>query len=1133
MIGTLFKRLLLGLLFLALLALVLGGLFLVSWHFGWDFAAVIVPVAGIAALIVLGFALRRLWLWAGRHRYRHRILRNDPARLEEAGGPAGLVGAMQRAYGLGQETLGRHTLARPPLLLDLATAKASTGDLALCAGPVLEGESRAPLVWYPGQDCVVLRPTMSLPVLNGREEREAWEWLATELGEVSGKCPVDGFVVEVTAKELLAAEARDAHAAMATQDLHRQAGMLRSRMEEILAVHPAHVPLHLVVTGLEELPGFAPLLGRLGAAARQRTLGLSFEASEPGKAPTSIPALVRRVLDAGADQLADVLLSEACVGSPPSGRDLELPGRLEELSQGLVVFLETLLVPATAGRTPFLRGVHLTALHTGPASAAADTTPAASGVPPRFLPCFAQALFPRMGRDRALARSLREGDPTDRPRALAYAGYGLALLVLCGLFANAADDSLHTLQTARKLWADNESVGDARDVPSLLVQSRILDYLQTAERERVLPGFGLDPLPDEIDRFGAFFRTNMETRVLDVFTRTAALRAQGDQGVYVAMQRLLWLNETIDAARHGRRGERPFPLAAAPQTFGDDPWTPDFGRLFLTYVSVAPKNQLASLQDRLRLNLSGGNDGETVFNRLCDLVNGRSPEGEFPISRYWPDAPRGTGGFVSVPAVYTAEGYARIKEGMDQLARETGTDYADQPFWKAYLDRYGEVWRQFIDKTDRAWKLTDRVEALQRASENGRGLEDPHWRLVKDVPEQLAPLFAENRAPRWAEKLRLLRALLLSCDVRAATADGKPTPRGIVSVLWDASSLDRKDVEILLDEVRARHGVSFLADAVAALESYLAALNELADTLADGEGSLRLAAIEFGGRDYGDPQATAVAKAKAALRTLTSVLDGEEPARRGRRSYPAVQLAEGPLRFLSHAIVCNAATVLQHLWETEVLPQAMLLPDGEGVEALFGEKGLATAFVDRHARPFLTRTVGAYRPKTALGTTFPFGDDFLVFMQEGQTAQANPLRESYEVGVHTSTPSVNPDAAELMQFYELRLTCKKGVQTVRNANYPDDTTVSYEPANCSTAQLTMHFPSLVLTYDYQDFQQFLQEFSAGERVFTQTDFPEQAGRMEGLRIRRICLRVLTDDASSILSAYTGTIVLPNRIISIW
>ena len=100
--------------------------------------------------------------------------------------------------------------------------------------------------------------------------------------------------------------------------------------------------------------------------------------------------------------------------------------------------------------------------------------------------------------------------------------------------------------------------------------------------------------------------------------------------------------------------------------------------------------------------------------------------------------------------------------------------------------------------------------------------------------------------------------------------------------------------------MRERQSLAFLTSSVQALESYLAALEELRGTLASPEASLELASIEFGGKDYGDPKATALARAREALEQLGRALGHDMKPRRSGTPLPAgLVLVQDPCAFSS------------------------------------------------------------------------------------------------------------------------------------------------------------------------------------------------------------------------------------------
>ena len=1138
---TALKALLTGILCLLLLALLAGIVFLASLFLGFELKSLIMPLVALAALVVLFFAGRRAWLYLAGRRFRKTVLATDTRKVASQVVDEANANAMEEACRAGLAHMDAMSLGRNPLVFVLSSPQGNAHGLAgALATDTLQGVASpaSMLAWHFSDTLSLIVPEPAHLSLKDGTFRQGFERTLALLKGHNPAEPVSAILVVLSVRELAGIDQDGMGAGMASgladRELTERARILRARSEDILRAHRARMPLHVVVTGIEEMESVGELLQTLSPLSREVLAGRDFAGD------TSPNDCAHAALCACSKTLSGLVLAEACQGRAPRGKMLDASRDIFALESGLALFLRALLLPVVEGKTPFLRSIRFASLgeaHETPQKVREAATPLAAlardisaqpdtQAPKALVPSFVQGLGAVIARDRSLYVSLEEGSAHDRPRALAYGACCLTLLGICALAAHATLHTTQGLNEAKRLWL--EAQNNTAPMARLQDEAQAIRFLQG--RHSPLPGLGLDTTDNEVTRAGRVFATNFEPIQERVLQECQSLGLGNEAQGFAAMQRVLWLNHVIDARLKGQEPSLPFPLEGESVASGTSLWTPDFGNLFAVHTSLASQTELENLQGRLAA-LSGllvGRDAQAIFHRLCALENARAPRGEFPTSRYWPGSPRGSAGFSSVPAIYTPQGYASLHDNLEALSREAGTRLDEQPFWKRYLQDYADVWAQFIKKTDNAWLVTDNVESLVRMSAQSEGKKDPYFRLIADISLQLEPLFAENAAPPWADDLRLVRDMLLVCEAR-----GSQDARSLASVLWDATSLERRDLRILQEEIRERRQVGFLVDGVNAFEAYLAALEELRGTLADQEGSLALAAIDFGGREYGDPAKTAFARARTALGELRKALGLKAQERGSRETSPAFMLVSGPLRFLEQAITYSAASSLQRLWESEVLPQAALLPAEEAVEGLFGEKGLVTAFATQHLAPFVSRSVGAYRARTRGLVTFPFADAFLNFMQEGKSAQANPLRESYSVAIKTSAATINPDAAERLEYYEVSLTCRKGRQSVRNANYPNDAVFEFEPQNCGEGRISFSFPSLKLEYAYSDFRALLEDFSLGERVFSPNDFPEQADRMERLRIHNVRVRLLADDAPKVLSAFTGELVVPTRIVSTW
>ncbi len=784
---------------------------------------------------------------------------------------------------------------------------------------------------------------------------------------------------------------------------------------------------------------------------------------------------------------------------------------------------------------------------TAPAFSASADFAADAGKPSEPVPpCFIQRLLAGLAQDRGLVQPCSQPTPKDGPWAAVYAGCCLALISGCALFASSAIYNHQVLTEASAKLEEAKKAG----TPKASAEGACARLLEKASKRWWLPSFGLTRLQEALARHREAFTAEMQGAVLPgvLNSISGALAAEpagksaGDFP-YDALQRALWLKECLDKRQKDDSDYAPFPVVQGTDgsltTQGHILWNTDFASLYLDYLHFATDDQLRRLDQELawRTQTLTGGDQETVFNRLVELVNARTPQWDVPLSRFWPNVPRGSKRFASVPPAYTAQGYAEIAGGLERMDADTGApSFRDSAWWKMYLERYASVWADFVMKSDDAWRKAERVEELRRTNAGAGGRQSPQMKLLAEMAVQLGPLKQEKNLPAWGEEIFLIDAV--SRIAEASQAAKEKDRKGVLELAWSSRDLPKDEIATLKELFATPARAKDLAQAVECWGRYEGALAELGATALNPDGALELASIEFGGKDYGDPKATAPTKASDAMTELFQALGtpGSADAVKGRAgvaSTPGRQLLLGRIQLGCQTAAYTAAIQLQAAWDSQVLPQADILPEHASPELFFGKDGIVAKFAEGPAKPFLQREVGSFKARTKNGVAFPFTKSFLSCLQKGQEAGAKPPKEKYETTVSTRTADVNPESAERLQFYELTLSCKGGSQTVRNSNYPADAAFSYEPANCHGVDLHISFPTLDLAYQYSDFNAFLEAFRAGEHKFTAADFPAQKESFERLRLDWMLLRVLVDQSDDILEAFTGEIQIPDRISEVW
>ncbi|VFT08014.1 type VI secretion protein IcmF [Pseudomonas aeruginosa] len=292
--------------------------------------------------------------------------------------------------------------------------------------------------WSDGERAILLVPeSVFLPDEGLRRQSGAWLRLLRLFLRLRGRRALDGVVWNIPLARL--------------QDGEQAANLglaARRRYVELTQRLGLSLPVYVVITGLEDLPGFQELLAALPEEARERALGWS--------SPFAAEAAWQSRWCEQALEEITATLTESIVelGTLRGQVDNELyclPPRLESLRGSLQALLEPVFQGNARGEAPRFRGLYLSGSEA--AGAAADEVlPAVDA--PRRRSSFASQLWAR----RILAE---EGLAQAVPRILQLRqrwqrGIGLAALCLCLLWGG--------LMT----WVWRDALRDAGELSQLL-----------------------------------------------------------------------------------------------------------------------------------------------------------------------------------------------------------------------------------------------------------------------------------------------------------------------------------------------------------------------------------------------------------------------------------------------------------------------------------------------------------------------------------------------------------------------------------------------------------------------------------------------------------------------------------------
>lgn len=324
----------------------------------WSWAGVAVAVAGAFA-------------WLGALGWHHLVLRRAHTRVAEhpdAGYGIGdmwtvLADALRHARGALLHPFRRRgewrRMSRHPWLLFAGDSAGQVRNLLQAAAKApharaLAGDDAArPWHWWLYRAVVAVEPGGSL--VRAPEPPRApdspWRRALALLARERRKLPLDGIVVCVGADHLL--EPIPAHESPAQR--------LYDMVDEAVQTLHLQLPLYVVVTGLESLPGYGAFRQTLPAAALRRALGWRVAPSRLDSAAGGrLPVLVGGTME----RLRVVATAALAERRDPHGRRqaFEFLWSLYGLQDGLELFLSQLLSgPSIAGRRLHWCGTYFTA----------------------------------------------------------------------------------------------------------------------------------------------------------------------------------------------------------------------------------------------------------------------------------------------------------------------------------------------------------------------------------------------------------------------------------------------------------------------------------------------------------------------------------------------------------------------------------------------------------------------------------------------------------------------------------------------------------------------------------------------------------------------------------------------------
>ncbi|MCD8140459.1 MAG: hypothetical protein LUE17_11900 [Planctomycetaceae bacterium] len=281
------------------------------------------------------------------------------------------------------------------------------------------------------------------------------------------------------------------------------------------------------------------------------------------------------------------------------------------------------------------------------------------------------------------------------------------------------------------------------------------------------------------------------------------------------------------------------------------------------------------------------------------------------------------------------------------------------------------------------------------------------------------------------------------------------------------------------------------------------------------DGMAELAAQCYGGRDA-EPGLTGLHDAWTVL--AAGLIDADAVFSAPGGESVLTLLGQGEFLFMETAVRA-AAEGVQRDWEDKLLAMPVDRRDGVTLEEGILVDAALETFLAGAAKPYLAVWRGLRLPKQALGTPFPWTDEFIAWLQRWERVSL-AARRDYPVRIRILPVTVNRGASAFPRGLTFSVACADKPVQATMYNYGNVVAFRWNPKQCAGVTVTVHFDDYDLVQVFpgpMGFADFLHTLKGGRLEFAAQDFPERADRLAKCGIEGVYAAFTIDGGEGILA----------------
>jgi len=478
-----------------------------------------------------------------------------------------------------------------------------------------------------------------------------------------------------------------------------------------------------------------------------------------------------------------------------------------------------------------------------------------------------------------------------------------------------------------------------------------------------------------------------------------------------------------------------------------------------------------------------------------------------------------------------------VVEQIQQASGEEATLPVFQAFWQHYPALRQDAWLMFLLEMSRANALqpgqkarTSELMALAKGEDSGS-------KLVQQLDAALADI-NKKQAKSWLVELR-----------RVAGLQRAPSALPLLQKLNDREQQLRSALRRAI--LRSPRDASINTDDIDHWQQWREALAQMINRAVSDAGHAPFIARTRSG-DQINEQGQAMMQLQHRWLQLRDRL-----ANRGSDAGQGAvwTLLERQLTTLTTHALASSACWLEDQWQSRVIAplgkQAKMRNAAQQQEKV---RHYLADFIQSAAAPLLISTPAGIRPLSLLGQSLPVTPDFMQMVNhilDPDDLLSTPEREvtrdhdaithiSEQLARHekqrtaleqkslnveiTSLPATVPGGARLLPVgTRVELHCARQSAQLESNNLQDKAVFNWTPNQCNAVSLTVRFPGVELKHRYvgdSAWSDFLSDFSTGERLFKLDEFSaDNLATLRDLNIPQVLVRYRVQGAKAVIARW--------------